>query len=89
MYVPFLKKSLSISHQFFCLTVFHLIGNIIRAFQSLGHHSLASELDMEVLTEVLEHLIEVAMPKPNAEHVHNFNIDSPIKKRLRRLLDYE
>jgi hypothetical protein len=50
---------------------------------------VALELDMEVFIEVLEPFVEVAMPKPNAKHVHNFDIDSPIKKRLRRLLDYE
>ncbi len=60
--MPFLKITLSILHQFFCLTIFHLVGNIVRACQSLGHHILALELDMEVLMEVLERLIEVAMP---------------------------
>jgi hypothetical protein len=43
---------------------------------------------MEVLIEVLELFVEVAMPKPNVKHVHNFDIDFPIKKCLRRLLDY-
>jgi hypothetical protein len=44
---------------------------------------------MEVFMEVLEPLIEVAMPKPNANHVHNFDIDSLVKKHSKRLLDYE
>jgi hypothetical protein len=44
---------------------------------------------MEVFTEVLEPFVEVATPKLDAEHVHNFNIDSPISKRSQRLLDYE
>ncbi len=39
--------------------------------------------------EVLEAFIEVATPELDAEHVHNFYIDSPIKKCLRRLFDYE
>jgi hypothetical protein len=44
---------------------------------------------MEVFTEVPEPLVEVAMPKPNVEHVHNFNIDSFIKTCSKRLLDCE
>jgi hypothetical protein len=42
---------------------------------------------MVVLIEVLEPLIEVAMLEPNFKHVHSFDIDFPIKKHLRRLLD--
>jgi hypothetical protein len=44
---------------------------------------------MEILMEVLELLVEVAIPEPDTKHVHNFNIDFHVKKRLRRLLDYE
>jgi hypothetical protein len=44
---------------------------------------------MEVFMEVLKPLIEMAMLEPNTEHVHSFDIDFPIKKRSRRLLDYE
>jgi hypothetical protein len=44
---------------------------------------------MEVFMEVLEPLVEVAIPKFDTKHVHNFDIDFPIKKRLRRLLDYQ
>jgi hypothetical protein len=44
---------------------------------------------MEVLIEVLEPLVEVAMPELDAEHLHSFDIDFPIKKCSRRLLDYE
>jgi hypothetical protein len=39
--------------------------------------------------EVLKSLVEVAMFEPNTKHVHSFDIDFPIKKCLRRLLDYE
>jgi hypothetical protein len=38
--------------------------------------------------EVLELLIEVAMPELDIEHVHNFDIDSHVKKCSKRLLDY-
>ncbi len=41
----FLKK---IHSQSLCLTIFHLLGNILWACQSLGCHILALELDMEV-----------------------------------------
>ncbi len=44
---------------------------------------------MEVFIQVLELLVEVAMPKPNTKHVHNFNINSLVKKHSKRLLDYE
>jgi hypothetical protein len=45
---------------------------------------------MEVFMEVLEPLVKVAMtPEPDIEHVHSFNIDSPIKKHSRRLLKCE
>jgi hypothetical protein len=43
---------------------------------------------MEVLIEVLEPFVEMAMPEPNVKHVHSFDIDFPIKKCLWRLLDY-
>jgi hypothetical protein len=39
--------------------------------------------------EVLEPLVKVAMPEHDAEHVHSFDIDSLVKKRSRRLLNYE
>ncbi len=71
------------------LTIFHLASNTVKAYQSLGHHILALKTNMEVFMEVLEPLIEVAMPKPNAKHVHNFAIDSLVKKHSKRLLDYE
>jgi hypothetical protein len=32
---------------------------------------------------------QVAMLEPNTKHVHDFDINSPIKKCFRRLLDYE
>jgi len=83
------KNSLSSLHQKLCLTILHLVGNIVKACQSLGHHILALELDMEVFMEVLEPFVEVAMVKPNIKHVHSFNIDSHVKKHLRRLLDCE
>ncbi len=44
---------------------------------------------MKVFTKVLEPLVEVAMLKPNTEHVHYFEIDSLVKKCSRRLLDCE
>jgi hypothetical protein len=44
---------------------------------------------MEVFKKVLKPLIEMAMPKPDAEHVHNFNIDFPFKKHFKRLSDCE
>ncbi len=71
------------------LTIFHLAGNIIKACQSLGCHILDLESNMEVFTEVLKPLIEVATTEADIEHVHSFDIDFPIKKRLRRLFDYE
>jgi hypothetical protein len=46
---------------------------------------MALELDMGVFIEVLTLLVEVA----TTEHAHSFNIDSPIKKHSKRLLDYE
>jgi hypothetical protein len=46
-------------------------------------------MDMEVFMEVLEPFIEMAMLEPNTEHVHNFDIDSHVKKHSKRLLDYE
>jgi hypothetical protein len=71
------------------LTIFHLAGNIIKACQSLGCHILDLESNMEVFTKVLKPLIEVATTEADIEHVHSFDIDFPIKKRLRRLFDYE
>jgi hypothetical protein len=44
---------------------------------------------MEVFMEVLEPLVELAMLKLDAEHVHNFDINSFVKKCSRRLFDYE
>jgi hypothetical protein len=44
---------------------------------------------MEIFMEVMELLAEVATPKPNVEHILSFDIDSHVKKRLRRLLDCE
>jgi hypothetical protein len=44
---------------------------------------------MEVFTEVLKPLVEVAMPEPNTKHIHNFNINSLVKKCSKMLLDYE
>ncbi len=76
-------------HQILCLTIFHLASNIVKASQSLGHHILALEFDMEVFMEVLEPLVELAMLKLDAEHVHNFDINFFVKKRSRRLFDYE
>jgi hypothetical protein len=37
---------------------------------------------MEVFTEVLEPLIKVATPNLDIEHVHNFDIDLPMKQLL-------
>ncbi len=76
-------------HQNFCLTIFHLIGNTVKACQSLEHHILALELDMEVFMEVLEPFVKVAMPKLDAKHIHRFTIDFSIEKRSKRLLDNE
>ncbi len=39
--------------------------------------------------EVLEPFIERATPKPDTEHVHNFNIDFLVNKHSKRLLDCE
>jgi hypothetical protein len=44
---------------------------------------------MEVFIEVLELLVEVAMPELDAEHVHSFDIDYPVKKHSKRLLECE
>jgi len=71
MYVSSKTHSQSL-HQKLCLTIFHLVSNTIRACQSLQHHILALELDMEVFTKALEPLIEVAMLKLNTKHVHSF-----------------
>ncbi len=83
------KNSFTIFASKTFLTIFHLASNIVRAYKSLGHHILALESDMEVFMEVLELLIEVAMFEFDTKHVHNFDIDSLVKKRFRRLLDYE
>ncbi len=42
---------------------------------------------MEVFMKVLKPLVEVATPKPNVKHVHNFDIDFLVKKHFKRLLD--
>ncbi len=76
-------------HQILCLTIFHLASNIIKAYQSLGHHILALESNLEVFMEVLEPFIEVAMLKLDVEHVHNFDINFLVEKWSRRLFDYE
>jgi hypothetical protein len=53
-------------------------------------HIMALELDMEAFMEVLEPLIEVAMTlELDPKHVHIFNIDFPIKKCSKRLLECE
>jgi hypothetical protein len=44
---------------------------------------------MEVFMKVLEFFAKVATPKPNVKHVHNFDVDSHVKKRSRRLFDCE
>jgi hypothetical protein len=44
---------------------------------------------MEVFTKVLEPLVEMITPELDITHVHNFNIDFPIKKHSKRLFDYE
>jgi hypothetical protein len=71
------------------LTIFHLVGNIIKACQSLKWHILALELDMEVFMEVIEPFVEVVTLELDAEHVHNFDIDFPVKKCSKILLDGE
>jgi hypothetical protein len=52
--VPSQKIHSQFLHQNFCLTIFHLVGNIIRACQSLGCHILTLESNMDVFIEVLE-----------------------------------
>jgi hypothetical protein len=44
---------------------------------------------MEVFIEVMEPFVEVVTFELDAEHVHNFDIDFPIKKCSRRLFDGE
>jgi hypothetical protein len=83
------KNSSQSLHQKNCLTIFHLVGNTIKACQSLWCHILALKSNMEAFIEVMELLVEVATPKPNVEHVQSFNIDSHIKKCLKRLHDCE
>jgi hypothetical protein len=60
--VPSLKIHSQSLHQKNCLIIFHLVGNTVRTYQSLGCHILTLELDMEVFMEVLEFLIEMGMP---------------------------
>ncbi len=60
--VPFQKIHSQSLHQKNCLTIFHFANNTIRAYQSLGCHIMALELDMAVFIEVLEPFIEVATP---------------------------
>jgi hypothetical protein len=60
-----------------------------QSLPNLGHHILVLELDMQVFTNMLEPIIEVAILELDIEHVHNFDIDFPIKKRSRKLLDNE
>ncbi len=71
------------------LTIFHLTGNTIRAYQSLRHQIMALKSNMEVFMEVLEPLVEVATCELDAEHVHNFDINFHVKKHSMRLLDCE
>jgi hypothetical protein len=40
-----------------------LKGNNIRACHAFHHHVLALELDMDVFTKVLEHLVIVSIPE--------------------------
>jgi hypothetical protein len=44
---------------------------------------------MEVFTEVLEPFVEVVTFEFDVEHVHNFDIDFPVKKYYWILLDGE
>jgi hypothetical protein len=84
------RNSFSISlHQILCLTIFHITCSNVKAYQSLGYHILALESNMEVFSEVLELFIEVVMFDPKFKHIHNFDIDSLIKKCSRRLFNYE
>ncbi len=80
--MPFLKKIIFKIYIKYHPTIFHLASKAIKAYQSLGHHILALESDMEVFTEVLEPLIKVATPNLDIEHVHNFDIDLPMKQLL-------
>ncbi len=76
-------------HQILFLTIFHLAGSNVMAYQSLGYHILALKSNMEVFLEVLELFIEVVTFNPKFKHIHNFDIDFPIKKCSRRLFNYE
>jgi len=89
MYVPFLKIFIHNLYIKKILTIFHLVGKTVKACQSLRRHILALESNMEVFTKVLEPFVEVVMPEPDVKHVHSFDIDSPIKKCSKRLLECE
>jgi hypothetical protein len=60
--VPSQKIHSQSLHQKYCLTIFHFANNTVSACQSLECRIMALELDMEVFTEVLEPLVEVATP---------------------------
>ncbi len=49
---------------------FHLTNNNVKACQSLGHHILALESNMEIFMEVLELLVEVATLERDIKHIH-------------------
>jgi hypothetical protein len=72
-----------------CLTIFHFANNTIKAYQSLGCHILALKSNMEVFMEVLKPFVEVATLNLNIEHVHSFDINFLVKKRLKTLFDFE
>jgi hypothetical protein len=80
-FIIFASKYLS-DHLSFC-------RQIVKVCQTLGHHILALESNVEVFTKVLEPLVEVATLELDVEHVHSFNIDSLDKKCSKRFLDYE
>jgi hypothetical protein len=56
---------------------------------NLGHHILVLELDIQVFMNMLEPIVEVAILELDIEHVHNFDIDFPIKECFRKLFDNE
>ncbi len=58
----------------------HFVIVNVMTCQSLGRNILALELDMKDFLEVIEPFIVVDMLNLVSDHIHNFDIDCPLKK---------
>jgi len=59
----------------------------IKACHALQRHVLASELDMDIFTKVLEPLVVVPIPKATCLVVNIDNEDLPMERQPRKILD--